>query len=118
MGFPRQEYWSGLPFPSPVIFPTQIELRSPASPALAGKFFTTELPGQPEALLTDSRKELSLPRALGQPPEEGCLQRPQPLLTQAPHRTSSPSLSAGGGWPSSVPSLTNCHLRMTAPFCS
>ena len=23
MGFPRQEYWSGLPFPSPEIFPTQ-----------------------------------------------------------------------------------------------
>ena len=21
MGFPRQEYWSGLPFPSPVVFP-------------------------------------------------------------------------------------------------
>ena len=23
MGFPRQEYWSGLPFPSPGIFPTK-----------------------------------------------------------------------------------------------
>ena len=23
MGFPRQKYWSGLPFPSPGIFPTQ-----------------------------------------------------------------------------------------------
>ena len=23
MGFSRQEYWSGLPFPSPEIFPTQ-----------------------------------------------------------------------------------------------
>ena len=23
MGFPRQEYWSGLPYPSPRIFPTQ-----------------------------------------------------------------------------------------------
>ena len=23
MGFPRQEYWSGLPFPSPGVFPTQ-----------------------------------------------------------------------------------------------
>ena len=23
MGFPRQEYWGGLPFPSPGIFPTQ-----------------------------------------------------------------------------------------------
>ena len=24
MGFSRQEYWSGLPFPSPGIFPTQV----------------------------------------------------------------------------------------------
>ena len=23
MGFPRQEYWNGLPFPSPGIFPSQ-----------------------------------------------------------------------------------------------
>ena len=31
MGFPRQEYWSGLPFPSPGDLPDQgIELRSPA----------------------------------------------------------------------------------------
>ena len=40
MGFPRQEYWSGLPFPSPVDLPDPgIE---PASPALAGRFFITE----------------------------------------------------------------------------
>ena len=40
MGFPRQEYWSGLTFPSPGDFPYPgIE---PVSPALAGKFFTTE----------------------------------------------------------------------------
>ena len=42
MGFPRQENWSGLPFPSPGDFPgPEIE---PASPVLAGGFFTTELP--------------------------------------------------------------------------
>ena len=40
MGFPRQEYWSGLPFPSPGDLPDPgIKL---ASPALAGGFFTTE----------------------------------------------------------------------------
>ena len=45
MGFPRQEYWSGLPFSSPGDLPDQgIEL---ASPALAGRFFTTEPPGKP-----------------------------------------------------------------------
>ena len=40
MGFPRQEYWSGLPFPSPGNLPNQGI--KPASPALAGRFFTTE----------------------------------------------------------------------------
>ena len=38
MGFPRQEYWSGLPFPSAGDLPNPgIE---PESPALAGRFFT------------------------------------------------------------------------------
>ena len=37
MGFPRQEYWSGLPFPSPWDLPNSgIKL---VSPALIGKFF-------------------------------------------------------------------------------
>ena len=40
MGFPRQEYCSGLPFPSPGNLPDPgIE---PESPTLAGEFFTTE----------------------------------------------------------------------------
>ena len=42
MGFSRQEYWSGLPFPSPGDLPDLgIE---PVSPALAGGIFTTEPP--------------------------------------------------------------------------
>ena len=42
MGFPRQEYWSGLPLPSPGDLPDPgIEPMSLASPALAGGFFTT-----------------------------------------------------------------------------
>ena len=41
MGFFRQEYWSGLPFLPPGIFPTQgLEPESPVSPALVGGFFT------------------------------------------------------------------------------
>ena len=40
MGFPRQEYQSELPFPSPEDLPNPgIE---PTSPALAGRFYTTE----------------------------------------------------------------------------
>ena len=46
MGFPRQEYWSGLPFPSPRDLPDPGI--KPASPALSGSFFTTELPGKPK----------------------------------------------------------------------
>ena len=48
MGVSRQEYWSGLPFPSPGDLPNSgIELTSPMAPALAGRFFTTEPPGKP-----------------------------------------------------------------------
>ena len=43
-GFPRQEYWSGQPFPSPGDHPGPgAEL---TSPGLAGRFFATELPGK------------------------------------------------------------------------
>ena len=42
MGFSKQEYWSGLPFPSPGDFPHPgIKHASLMSPALAGGFFTT-----------------------------------------------------------------------------
>ena len=46
MGFPRQEHWSGLPFPSPGDLPDPGI--KPVSLALAGGFFITEPPGKPE----------------------------------------------------------------------
>ena len=46
MGFSRQEYWSGLPFPPPGDLPDPgIELRSPALQADA---LTSEPPGKPK----------------------------------------------------------------------
>ena len=55
MGFPWQEWWSGLPFASTGDFPDPgIE---PASPTLAGGLFTTAPPGKPqirEPMKTDS----------------------------------------------------------------
>ena len=45
MGFPRQEYWSGLPFPSLEDVPDP-EIK-PTSPAFVCGFFTTEPPGKP-----------------------------------------------------------------------
>ena len=48
MGFSRQEYWSGLPGPSPGDLPDPgMEHSSPASSALAGSFFTSEHLGSP-----------------------------------------------------------------------
>ena len=48
VAFSRQEYWSGLPFPSPGDLPDPgIEPVSLAYPALAGRFFTSESPGKP-----------------------------------------------------------------------
>ena len=48
MGFSRQQYWNGLPFPLPRDLPDPgIEPLSPVSPVLAGEFFTTEPLGNP-----------------------------------------------------------------------
>ena len=50
MEFPRQEYWSGLPFPSPGDLPRPGT--EPRSPALTGGFFTAEPLGKPEKQYT------------------------------------------------------------------
>ena len=53
MGFSRQEYWSGLPFPSPGDLPDPgIEPRSPAFQADA---LTSEPPGKP--CIRDSKRD-------------------------------------------------------------
>ena len=45
MEFPRQEYWSGLPFPSPGDLPDPGF--EPGSPALQADAFQSEPPGNP-----------------------------------------------------------------------
>ena len=77
MGFSRQEYWSGLPFPSPGDFPNPVI--EPRSPAL----WADALPSEPPGKLTCSfymshvalqfsqhhlLKRLSLPRCIFLPP--------------------------------------------------
>ena len=51
MGFPRQEFWSGLPFPTTGNLPHPgIEPASPVAPALTGRFFINGPPGKPKFL--------------------------------------------------------------------
>ena len=45
MGFPRQEYWNGLPFPSPEDLPNPGI--KPATPALQVDSLPSEPPGKP-----------------------------------------------------------------------
>ena len=45
MGFSRQEYWSGLPFPSPGDLPDSVI--EPGSPALQADTLLSEPPGKP-----------------------------------------------------------------------
>ena len=48
VGFPSQEYWSGLPLLPPGALPLSgIKPISPAAPTLAGRFFTNEPAGKP-----------------------------------------------------------------------
>ena len=48
IGFPRQEYWSGLPFPSPEDLPDPG--MEPVSPAFPGGFFPAKTPGKPSGM--------------------------------------------------------------------
>ena len=57
MGFSKQEYLSGLPFPSPRDLPNPgIEARSPV---LTGVFFASEPAGKPMVLCTDSQSSFA-----------------------------------------------------------
>ena len=55
MGFSRQEYWSGLPFPSPGDLPDPgIE---PQSPAFKADALTSEPPGKPTIYISSPKKK-------------------------------------------------------------
>ena len=57
MGFPRQEYRSGLPFPHLGDLPNSgIESASPASPESVGGFFNTEPPGKPPVAISHAKR--------------------------------------------------------------
>ena len=77
MGFPRQKYWTALPFPTPRDLPDPG--MKPASPALTGGLFTTEPPGKPR----NPRDSGSIPgmgrypgEGNGYPPHYSCLEKP------------------------------------------
>ena len=54
----RQEHWSGLPFPTPGDLPDPgIKLVSSASPALAGRFFTTSVIWEALGCLRQEKRE-------------------------------------------------------------
>ena len=54
MGFSRQEFWSGLPFPSPGDLPNRgIE---PRSPTLEADALTSEPPGKPINVILNGKK--------------------------------------------------------------
>ena len=60
-GLPRQEYWCGLPFPTPGdLSDLRIELVSRASPTLEGRFFTTAPRGKPKNKMKSKSKSYSI----------------------------------------------------------
>ena len=65
MGFSRQEYWSGLPFPPPGIFPTQDPGMEPGSPASEADFFFYHRATREAPLSTSSSKNSALTQAPG-----------------------------------------------------
>ena len=79
MGFPRQEYWSRLPFPTRIPrqelwIPRQdfpdlgIKPESLPSLALACRFFTTQSPGKPLSTYPPRHKSISIPQSSSAPP--------------------------------------------------
>ena len=60
--FSRQEYWRGLPFPSPGdLFDSGIEPASLKSPALAGGFFTTSTTREAHSVTPNKKVPLTVP---------------------------------------------------------
>ena len=58
MGFSKQEYWSGLPFPSPGDLPDPGI--KPGSPALQAHSLPSEPPGKPDYMIQTSNHRTAL----------------------------------------------------------
>ena len=58
-GFPRQEYWRGLPFPSPDDLPDPGI--KPGSPALQADYWLSEPPGKPQEIIVQRLKKVLVP---------------------------------------------------------
>ena len=80
VGFPRQEYWSGLPFPSLGVPGPGTK---PTSLALAGRFFTDEPPGKPHLPNTQPRSGLMNENSLSL--KQTCEESEKFLLSQLFH---------------------------------
>ena len=109
MGFPRQEYWSGLPFLSLGDLPVPgIE---PASPALAGRFFTTEPPGKPLGVLQWSSNAW-MNHAVNGKVNQGWRSSKQGLLQQQGRRRCMWTITRKRSlfWPN-TPQI-KCHIRL------
>ena len=66
MEFSRQEHWSGSPFPPPGdLLDPGIKPGSLATPALAGRFFSTLPPGKHESLYLPSSPVLAILLVMG-----------------------------------------------------
>jgi len=84
MGFPRQEYWSRLPFLPPGDLPDPgIKPVSPVSSSLAGEFFTTEPPGKLRMLAVAAVKLLQSCPTLCDPIDVSPRGSPVPGILQA-----------------------------------
>ena len=66
MEFSRQEYWNGLPLPSPGNLPGPG--MEPVFPALVGGFFTTQPPGKPAEEDTQTQRNEVLAKNEGLAP--------------------------------------------------
>ena len=107
-----QEYWSGLPFPAPGdLLDPEME---PRSPALAGRFFTTEPPGSSGFCHTAtwiSHMYTYIPSLLNLPPT--CQPIP-PLLVIAEHWVELHGYTATSCW---LFYPWQCIFNATLPIC-
>ena len=114
MGFSRQEYWSGLPCPSPGALPDPgIEPVSLASPALAGSFFTWEakvalVVKNPAAKARDARDTGSIPGSGRSPGKENGNPLQYPCLENSMDR---------GVWRATAHGATKSWTQLSTQRC-